>query len=222
MRITTKFVLAAVLGFLVTALVQPSHAQVLTGTIVGQVVDASGAVVPDAKVRITHRETNEARESATNNAGDYSFPSLPGGLYDIAISKSGFTTFTARGINVAVGQVARVADAALKVGLVSETVSVSAQAVALQTDRAEVRTEVSSTQLSNLPTPLGRNYENLLVTVPGLSPPSNQHSVAVNPTRGLTFSAMGTTRNSNSVRIEGAIANSPTFTKPKLKLAGQR
>ena len=72
-----------------------------------------------------------------------------------------------------------------------------------------MRTEVTSTQLANLPTPLGRSYENLLVTVPGLSPPSNQHSVAVNPARGLTFSAMGTTRNSNSVRIEGAIANSP-------------
>src|SRR5207237_8927767 len=59
----------------------------------------------------------------------------------------------------------------------------------------------------NLPTPLGRNYENLLIMVPGLSPPTNQHSVAVNPSRGLTFSGVGTTRNSNSVRIEGAIAN---------------
>src|SRR5439155_5435454 len=100
-------------------------------------------------------------------------------------------------------------DATLAVGGVSESVSVTSESAALQTDRAEVRSEVTATQLANLPTPLGRSYENLLVTVPGLSPPTNQHSVAVNPARGLTFSAQGTTRNSNSVRIDGAIANSP-------------
>jgi hypothetical protein len=163
--------------------------------------------VPGATVRITHRKTNRSRV-ATNTAGDYSFPTLPGGTYDVLISKPGFQTFTAQGVAVTAGQVARV-DAALHIGNISETVSVNAEAAMLQTDRAETRTEVSSTQLENLPTPLGRSYENLLVTVPGLSPPSNQHSVAVNPTRGLTFSSMGTTRNSNSVRIEGAIANSP-------------
>src|SRR3954469_19074578 len=140
MRIKTKFVLPVILAFWAALWISPSHAQVLTGTIVGQVVDASGAVVPDAKVKITHRETNESRESVTNAAGDYSFPSLPGGVYDAVISKSGFTTFTARGIAVTVGQVARVADANLRVGQVSETVSVSAQAAVLQTDRAEVRT----------------------------------------------------------------------------------
>jgi len=121
------------------------------------------------------------------------------------ISKEGFQTFSAQGVAVAVGQVVRV-DAALRVGAVSETIAVTAESAVLQTDRAEVRSEVSAKQLENLPMPLGRSYENLLITVPGLSPPANQHSVAVNPARGLTFSAMGTTRNSNSVRIEGAIA----------------
>lgn len=86
---------------------------------------------------------------------------------------------------MAVGQVVRV-DVALRVGAISETVSVSAETAALQTDRAEVRSEVTSTQLEHLPTPLGRNYE---ITVPGLSPPTNNHSVAVNPSRGLSFSA---------------------------------
>ena len=209
MQVSTKSVLTAVLAVLSAAMVSPVGAQVLTGTIVGQVVDASGAAVPDAAVRITHRETNTSRSAVTNASGDYSFPSLPGGLYNVVVSKSGFQTFTAEGITVTVGQVARVPDAALRVGLVSETISVSAQGAALQTDRAEVRTEIASAQLENLPMPLGRSYENLLVTVPGLSPPSNQHSVAVNPTRGLTFSAEGTSRNSNSTRIDGAIANSP-------------
>jgi len=208
MRSITTFVLAAALCLLSAAFVVPAHAQVLTGSIVGQVADTSGAVVPDAKVQITHKETNQTRTSTTSSGGDYNFPSLPTGTYDVVVSKEGFQKFTTQGISVSVGQVAR-ADAALRVGLVSETISVSGEAALLQTDRADVRSVVSTKQLESLPTPLGRNYENLLVTVPGLSPPSNQHSVVVNPTRGLTFSAMGTSRNSNSVRIEGAIANSP-------------
>ena len=194
---------AAVLAVFCSAAI---HAQVLSGSIVGQVLDTTSAGVPGASVRITHRETNQTRNAVTNASGEYAVQSLAGGVYDIVITKDGFQTFKADSIPLTFGQVARV-DAALRVGQISETVSVSAEAAALQTDRAEVRSEVSSKQLENLPTPLGRNYENLLITVPGLSPPANNHSVAVNPSRGLSFSAMGTTRNSNSVRIEGAIAN---------------
>ena len=65
----------------------------------------------------------------------------------------------------------------------------------------------TSKQLENLPVPLGRNYQNLFVTVPGISPPENMHSVAVNPARGLGFNSNGTTRNANAIRIEGAISN---------------
>lgn len=208
MRTITMFVLAAVLIVSGTMLAPPANAQILTGSIVGQVADTSGAVVPAASVRITHKETNQTRQATTSDSGDYNFPSLPGGTYDVLVNKEGFQTFTAQGVALSVGQVARV-DAALRVGLISETISVSGEGAVLQTDRAEVRTLVSGMQLVNLPTPLGRNYENLLITVPGLSPPANNHSVAVNPSRGLSFSAMGTSRNSNSVRIEGAIANSP-------------
>jgi len=71
-----------------------------------------------------------------------------------------------------------------------------------QTDRAETRSSVSSVELENLPVPIGRNYQNLLVTVPGVMPPANQHSVAANPSRGLTFNVNGATRNSNNVRID--------------------
>ena len=95
----------------------------------------------------------------------------------------------------------------LEVGQITETMTVSAAAAILQTDRAEVRTDIPAVQLENLPVPVGRNYQNLFVTVPGISPPENMHSVAVNPARGLAFSSNGTTRNANSIRIEGAISN---------------
>src|SRR5437667_12418698 len=117
---TTKLILSVVLG---VSLVAPARAQVLNGSIVGQVADTSSAVVPGATVRITHRETNQSRESATNAAGDFTFPTLPGGSYDVVVSKAGFQTFTAKGVAVTAGQVARV-DAELRIGNIPETIPV--------------------------------------------------------------------------------------------------
>src|SRR4029434_6040803 len=95
----------------------------------------------------------------------------------------------------------------LALGQLSESVTVSAGVAVLQTERADVRTEISATQLQNLPMPPGRNYQNMFVMVPGISPPENMHSVAVNPARGLGFNSNGATRNANAIRIEGAISN---------------
>ena len=92
-------------------------------------------------------------------------------------------------------------------GAVTQSIEVSAQSAVLQTDSGEVRTEITTKSIENVPIPVGRNYQNLLVTVPGVSPPANQHSVAANPSRGLTFNVNGATRNSNNVRIDGALAN---------------
>ena len=89
----------------------------------------------------------------------------------------------------------------------TDAITVTAEAEVLQTDRADVRAEIPSQQLSNLPVPVGRNYQNLFIMIPGVSPPQNMHSVAVNPSRGLVFSSGGTTQNANAIRIEGAISN---------------
>lgn len=183
-----------------------ARAQVLYGSIVGTVIDEAGAAVPAAKVRATSLGTGQVRETQTDESGTYSFPSLTGDSYDLAVTKDGFQTFTVR--NVAIAADARVRlDATLKVGQVEQSIEVSASAAALQTDSGEVRSEINTKTLANLPIPVGRNYQNLLITVPGVSPPANQHSVAANPSRGLTFNVNGSTRNSNNVRIDGALAN---------------
>ena len=122
------------------------------------------------------------------------------------VSLSGFKEFGTTGVSVSEDNVVRVSSL-LEVGQLSDTVTVSAGVAVLQTDRADVRTDIPTAQLENLPVPVGRNYQNLFVTVPGISPPENMHSVAVNPARGLAFSSNGTTRNANAIRIEGAISN---------------
>jgi outer membrane receptor protein involved in Fe transport len=202
-RLLVSFVTAFLLTFTATAV---APAQVLYGSIVGRVTDASDAVVPGATVRVTERQTNQVRTAPTNEAGAFSFSTLPPGRYDVVVTKDGFQSFTQSNVAVAVDQVVRV-DVALRVGLVSESVQVRSEATPLQTERAEVRAEVVAAQLQSLPIPLGRNYQNLFITVPGITPPENNHSVAANPSRGLGFHSNGTTRNSNSIRIEGALTN---------------
>src|SRR5688572_26265826 len=186
--------------------VSPALAQVLYGSIIVDARDQSGGAVPGAEVTITNSETGWTRSATSSEVGAATFTSVPPGTYEVRVNISGFKEFRTTGVRVSEDSVLRV-NSLLEVGQVTDTVTVSAGIAVLQTDRADVRTEIPTAQLENLPVPVGRNYQNLFVTVPGISPPENMHSVAVNPARGLAFSSNGTTRNANAIRIEGAISN---------------
>jgi outer membrane receptor protein involved in Fe transport len=201
-----RLVQRAACAFMIALVSAPAAAQVLYGSLVVDVRDQSGLPLPGAQVTITQTGTNWTREATTNNLGAASFSTVPTGAYVVRVALQSFSESVTTGVQVTVGNVTRL-KTVLKVGALTDTVTVTADRPVLQTDRADVRTEIGSTQLENLPVPLGRNYQNLFVLVPGISPPENMHSVAVNPARGLGFTSNGTTRNSNSIRIEGAITN---------------
>jgi len=200
------FVVALAVPFLVLPLTTPlAHSQVLFGSLVGNVTDPSHAGVPQASVRITQVETNEFREAQTNATGLYSFPAIPSGTYTVEFRKSGFQTATQNEIVVRNNSVVRV-DCALLLGAVSESVQVTA--AALQTDGADVRVELGSKTLQDTPLPPGRNFQNLLITVPGITPPINSNSVSANPARSLTYMANGAERSGNVMTIDGASVES--------------
>ena len=186
---------------------KPAMSQVLYGTLVGNVTDASDAAVPEAPVKITHLETNQSRTGVTNTEGIYNFPTIAAGTYEIVVSKPGFQTFVQRNVTVTINSVVRV-DASLKVGSLSETVQVDGQSAILQTDRAEVRSEIGSNALENLPVPLGRTYEQLFVTIPGFQPPTTNGPIPTNPSRVLGFAVNGASKNAVGLTIDGASARS--------------
>lgn len=179
------------------------NAQILYGSLIGNVSDSSDAVIPAAEVRVTHLETNQTRIAITNEAGGYTFANLAAGDYEMTVSKSGFRPVKRTGITISINTVSR-SDIRLELGAVTETVNVSASAAMLQTDRAEVRAEITTKTLSNLPVPPGRNYQGLFILLPGFTPPENRHSVPGNPSRALIFSVNGTSGQSNNTRINGA------------------
>lgn len=147
------------------------HAQILYGSLVGNVTDPTGAAVPGAAVTITNKGTGLSRETTTNDAGEYSFTNVITGSYDVKVVGKGFSPHLRTDVQITINNVSRV-DFSLEVGKVAESVIVTAQTPLLQADRAEVRSEVPSTELENLPVPMGRNYQQLFRTLPGFTPPT--------------------------------------------------
>jgi hypothetical protein len=120
------------------------------GTFVGTVTDASGAVVPNAKVAITNVDTNVTVNTVTNDAGNFRTPNLQSGTYRVKVEVAGFKTAVREGVRLAVQDVARV-DVTLEVGQTSESVTVTGEAPLLTTDTPEVGTLMTNKTVVDLP-----------------------------------------------------------------------
>jgi hypothetical protein len=201
-------VAAALLVSVLLAGIPNLKAQVLYGTIVGNVTDPSHGAVPGATVKIVNKGTSQEFTITTNEVGGFSISTVTPGTYDVSISAAGFQTAAREAVVVAANNVVRL-DLTLAVGAVSETVHVQADAATLQTDSADVRQEIRSVEFQNLPVPFTRNYQNLLITVPGMALPTNQHSVPANPSRSLMVNANGTNGQSANFRVDGATTGHP-------------
>src|SRR5438034_6563239 len=106
---------------------QDANAQVLYGSMVGSITDQSGAVVPEAVVRITDTSTGQVRSTVSNNEGAFTLSSVLPGTYDLDISAKGFREHRQTGVAVSINTVTRV-DVPLQIGQVGETVMVTGQA----------------------------------------------------------------------------------------------
>jgi hypothetical protein len=139
-----------------------------TGTVVGQVTDPQGAVVPGAKITLRDPSTGNTFNTTTNDQGRYVIVNVPPASYDLTASKSGFSTAKVSAANVEVGLTSTY-DVKMAVGEVSTTVEVQATNVELQTMNATVGNTVSTQAINNLPS-LGRDVSTFATLQPGVSP----------------------------------------------------
>jgi hypothetical protein len=139
-----------------------AHAQVLYGSLTGNVTDPNGAAVNGAVVEALNVNTGVVQKATTED-GIYRFVALSPGTYTITVSSSGFKHFVRERVPVAANSVARVA-AQLAVGALTETVDVTAETPLLQTDKADVHTDLTAQQIEGLPdmSSQGRNFQSLL------------------------------------------------------------
>jgi hypothetical protein len=183
-----------------------AQAQVLYGSLTGNVMDPSGALIPGAKVTAANAGTGLAKEAITDDHGVYLFNNLLPGVYKVTISSTGFSTLVTDGIRVDANTLQR-NDVRLQLGQVSQMVEVTATGSRLQADRTDVNTQLEGTQLENLPmtSSAGRNFQSLYKFVPGFSMVTEGvSSDGGNPQRSMTGNVNGNSMQANLTRIDGA------------------
>ena len=151
--------------FLALLIAAPAFAQSDNGTILGAVLDPSGASVPGARVTIENAGTTARFEVTTDRDGTFNAPVLPVGGYRISVSAKGFKTQVREGLALRVSDRLQVTFN-LETGAVTETITVSAPAVLIDTASTTLGAVVTSDQIENLPLN-GRNLTSLLSVVPG-------------------------------------------------------
>ena len=182
---------------------QRGSGQLLQGTLNGYVTDPSQAAVAGATVTVENEATNFTRSAVTNSRGEFTFVTLEPGTYTLTTKASGFETYIKNGIVVNANETTR-SDLTLSVGRLNQSVTVLAQASALQTERADVRSDLTAKSLSNLPIPLGNNYQQILaVVVPGVSTPQSGQSFGANAARAVALTVNGIAIGTNSYRVDG-------------------
>jgi len=148
-----------------------ARAQRDTATIRGTVVDATGAVVPNAQVTVTDERTEVlAFATATDELGRYTAPALKPSTYRVTAEKPGFKKAVHRGVVVEVNQ-AVVVNITLELGQVTELLEVTAEVPMIRTDSAELGDVVEYRRVVELPLN-GRFFVNLVPLTPGVTPPA--------------------------------------------------
>jgi hypothetical protein len=172
-----------------------------TASVQGSVTDPSDSAIPGVTIRITNVSTGVVTDLETNASGLYSAPLLQPGSYRIDAEKTGFAPATRTGVDLDVGQTARV-DFTLKIGSVNETVKVFAAALTVDSETSTVGQVIHTKQILDLPLN-GRNYLDLARLTTGVAPSFGSSTDA----KG-TFSAVGQHGLQTNILLDGADNNS--------------
>src|SRR6185503_9470597 len=203
-----RFGLQALLLLLSIGLFVGVHAQSsTTGNVTGTVRDPQGATVPKAEVTLTEDKTGASRTVTANEDGFYSAPSLPAGTYTVSTSPAGFKKTVTTGVQLTVSE-NKTVNLDLQVGQVTETVTVTSEAAPVELRSGEVSSLISEKQVTELPLN-GRNYAQLALMVPGVSPVTQAGAGGAFATRGtglnsgVDMSVNGNQSNSNLSTVDG-------------------
>ncbi|HEY2013099.1 MAG TPA: TonB-dependent receptor [Bryobacteraceae bacterium] len=185
------------------------------GVIRGVVTDASSAVVPNAKVVVTDVAENTPRLMTTGVTGEYEFSNLKPGAYRLTVSAPGFNTLELSGINVESGSAVR-ADARIEISKSAESVTVQAEASAVQTDSPALSSTLQNRQLIELPRDSRDIYEFLY-----LNPNITQSAGGDGNFKFLGAQSYGASFSLDGQRSNGGVFGQPTNSQPSLETIGE-
>ena len=183
-----------------------ANAQVLYGSLVGNVTDQTGAAVAGARVEALEIHKGIRQEAVTDHVGLYRFSEILPGTWKITVSAPGFNSVETDNVAIDANTVVR-EDEQLSVAKANVTVTVSSAPPVLQTDRADVHVDLSTAELQTLPSVSseGKNFQDLLRIIPGSTIPLENNSAAGNPARAMTANVNGQSTQGNDTRIDGIL-----------------
>jgi hypothetical protein len=177
-----------------------AYAQVsINGSLRGRISDPSGAALAGATLTLTNTATATSQKATTDNNGAYQFARVTPGVYHLIAEKDGFKRAQRESIVIAVNENA-VADLALTVGQISETVTVEAGAALVQSQSVELSGLVSERRVKELPLN-GRNFIKLVQLAPGVGNPGSSNNPPINGGRAVTNSYVVDGIGSNDERL---------------------
>jgi hypothetical protein len=183
----------------------PVSAQTITGVVSGSITDPSGQAVPGANVTLINEATNDRRTAVTDVAGSFVFPAVLPGAYTVGIETKGFQTQIRTGSQVTPNERLSLGTIQLAIGSLTESVTVSAQGVAVQTASAEGSALVTTQQLDTL-AQKGRDVVGMLNLLPGLETRDPVESVGGNYSNVGTPRIGGLPSSTNTITVDGAPA----------------
>ena len=192
----------AIVCVLVVTAASVAHAQTTNGSILGDVVDPSGAFVPGAVVRVTSPESGLTRETLTGAEGGYRLVGLPPSEYEMTVELPGFATIARTGIQLPIQGELKI-DFELQVGGAAESITVEGAAPLVQTTRNLMETVVGNRLVRDLPLK-NRDFMDLALLAPGVV---LDQSSARNSTGTDSISFFGMDESHKAVWLEGVDFN---------------
>ena len=192
------------LGCLLLLSFEPSARAQVSATLSGTVTDQSGAVISGAAIIARNEDTRAIRKTTSDSAGRYQFSALPIGHYELRANQSGFAQEIRTGINLVIGQDARV-DLSLRLGTSSQQVTVTADAALVNVTAADISGLVGERQVKDLPLN-GRSYDELLTLSPGVVNFTAEKTGGIgvsNSTVGNNFAVSGNRPQQNLYLLNG-------------------
>lgn len=173
---------AALLAVLLMGYAPKALAQA-TATIEGRVQDAQGALIPNAAVTLTSEARGTTFQAISTSTGDFTFPSIPGDTYRIAVTMVGFKKVERSGIQAVPGDRVAVPAITLEVGSISETLEVQAEAPLVQTATGERSAIVQQEVVRNIPVS-GTFFAQMVALTPGVNSTSSNGPTRLDNTGG--------------------------------------
>jgi hypothetical protein len=182
--IRIRTTISGVIALLVVLLlaVTVAQAQILSGKITGQVLDSTGAAIPNAHAKAVDLATSHEYTATTDDNGEFVMAQVPFGFYRVTVQATGFRTAVVDRVQVNVSQVSNL-NLKMTVAAVGETVEVTAEQTVVQTETAEIKNSVDRIQIVDLPLPT-RNPLDLINGMAGIVKPGNTSDSFVHGMRG--------------------------------------